>query len=135
MPDLETQKTVRIVHDGSIIKENIMEHVTTFSLHEIEQLDTIGRYPLKKPILFKSAYDASEKVWSLWNDKLALYGVGETYEEMICSLEEEIESHAICFTKLPDNKRSEDALHLKRNLEEYINFNMILKICEQKYGA
>jgi len=99
-----------------------------------EEMSSIGRYKLLKPVTFEVSYDMVNSLWCLKNYDLALDGYGSTYNESIECLEEDIESHVLCFTRCSDSEQSEDSLTVKANLKEYIDFKQVLDYLRERDG-
>lgn len=78
----------------------------------------IGKYKFKKPLELTAHKDAEG--WSLINEDLAIYAYGDTFDQALISLEDEIESLLICFSKY-DSKEIVDGDLLKKRLKEYLN--------------
>lgn len=109
---------------------------SVFKIQEdtMKSLDKIGDYPLQRPILFTTSYDADEGVWGLVNEDLALYGYGTSYIKAIKSLEGEIEGHVISFTRHPDEEHSKESIEIKARLQTYVDFAEVLRIMNERYG-
>ena len=99
-----------------------------------EEMSNIGRYELLKPVTFDVSYDMENSLWCIQNYDLALDGYGSTYNEAIECLEEDIESHVLCFTRCDDSEQSQDSLNVKRKLLEHINFNQVLAYLYERDG-
>ena len=84
---------------------------------KIEDLDDIK---LKKPLLIDISYDSEDDLWVLENDNLRIYGVGETYEEALERLKENLEIVIEEYMYEDDSKLTETAKQLKQRLREYI---------------
>ena len=96
-----------------------IEHEKTMSL------DKIGKYQLKKPLTLKTTHEKEDKLGGVVSEELAIYGYGKNYEEVISSLEEEIESLAICFTKYSDEELTKESPEIKKKLQEYIDIKEV----------
>lgn len=116
-------------------KTSHLESVTDIEEQQSESLSQIGRYPLKKPVEFKTSYDLEDNLWGLVNDELALNGYGTDYDNTISSLEEELEGHVLSFTEYPDERHSDGSLKLKAELKKYVDFKAVLAEMDKKYGA
>lgn len=116
-------------------KTSHLEYVTDIEEQQSEFLSQIGRYPLKKPVEFKTDYDLEDNLWGLVNDELALNGYGTNYKDTISSLEEELEGHVLSFTKYPDERHSDGSLKIKVELKKYVDFKTVLAEMDKKYGA
>jgi hypothetical protein len=99
-----------------------------------EEMNSIGRYKLLKPISFEVYYDMDDSLWCLENFELALRGYGKTYNDAIECLEGDIESHVLCFTRYPDSRQSDDSLIVKKKLKEHIDFNQVLDYLRERDG-
>lgn len=107
-------------------KTSHLESVTNIKEQMNESLSQIGKYPLKKPVVFKTCYELEDNLWGLENDELALNGYGTNYENTISSLEEELEGHVLSFTKYPDECHSDGSLKIKNELKKHIDFQVVL---------
>jgi hypothetical protein len=99
-----------------------------------EELSSIGRYTLLKPVTFEMSYDMDNSLWCLHNYDLALDGYGSTYKEAIECLEEDIEGHVLFFTRYPDSRHTNDSLIVKKNLKEFIDFKQVLDYLRERDG-
>ena len=99
-----------------------------------EEMSSIGRYTLLKPVTFEVFYDMDDSLWCLENRELALNGYGKTYNDAIECLEENIEGHVICFTRCDDSEQSKASLLVKERLKEHIDFNQVLDYLRERDG-
>jgi hypothetical protein len=99
-----------------------------------EEMNSIGRYKLLKPVTFEVHYDMDDSLWCLENYDLALDGYGSTYNEAIECLEENIEGHVLSFTRRPDSEQSDDSLSVKKKLKKYLDFNQVLDYLRERDG-
>lgn len=115
-------------------KTSKINPVDSLEPHTAEELTSLGRYKLMKPILFQLSYDIDNSLWCLKNDELALSGYGSTYRRTIQCLEECVEGHALFFTSYPDSDHTEDSLLIKNKLQECINFDQVLSYLKERDG-
>jgi hypothetical protein len=115
-------------------KECNIDAVDYIEMIKTEEMSSIGRYTLLKPVTFEVSYDMDDSLWCLENWELALRGYGRSYNDAIECLEEDIESHVLSFTRHPDSKQSADSLSVKAKLKEYIDFNQVLDYLYERDG-
>jgi len=126
-----------VIVGGSISQNQKMHDIDTVDYIEMltsEELYSIGRYKLLKPVAFDVFYDKSDSLWCLENHDLALEGYGKTYNDAIECLEGNIEGHVLYFTRYPDSRHSDDSLIVKRKLKEHIDFNQVLDYLHERDG-
>jgi len=119
-------KWVTVKGDGiTTQKSYTLKTVTGITEEKTIILDKIGEYQLKKPLTLKTSYEKEDKLCGLVCEELAIYGYGENYRKTITSLEEEIESLAICFTKYSDEELTKESPEIKKKLQEYIDIKAV----------
>ncbi|MDO5845263.1 MAG: hypothetical protein Q4Q53_09000 [Methanocorpusculum sp.] len=150
MQAVEQKKTVTIspeVHNriislrrgnqtyGDVVAEAINLKIRLDSLipKTFKCLNSIGIYPLRKPMNFDVSFDSQDVIWDIRNKELSILGCGNTYDEIISSLEDEIDCYVAAYM-LSNHKLSKESIELKKQLDEYIDFNKALEIYSDKYG-
>ncbi|MDV0442430.1 hypothetical protein McpAg1_16720 [Methanocorpusculaceae archaeon Ag1] len=120
---------------GDVVAESISQTLrSAVSPTMFENLHAVGRYPLQKSVEFQMWFDEESQFWCVENKELALLGMGVTYSEIISSLEDCIDGHLLLFTRFSDEEHSADSLEVKKNLEEYLDFDSSYKLYLEKYG-
>ena len=131
--DIETQildlikspvEIVGITAGRAKIKQ-IKEILDLRPLEEI-YMESIGKYKFKQKIAIKISYDAEDDLWVLQNDDLGIVGVGDTYEEALEQLEDSLQVVIEGYLHEPDEKLTEDAKELKRNLQKYMENHILV---------
>ncbi|HJJ28846.1 MAG TPA: hypothetical protein O0X70_05590 [Methanocorpusculum sp.] len=100
-------------------KTDVFSGITSVTLNKI------GIHTLKKPLSFKSFYATEDNLYCIESDELSLHGYGETYQEALCDLADDLDTYARLVFAYPDDKCSAKSVADRKKVEEYADLNEI----------
>jgi len=91
----------------------------------------ITTYTFKEHFLLHYRYHEEDNLHELYNDDLAINAFGTNAYDVYNELIHEIYSHALVYTKFPEDELSPDSIDLKHKWKYYVDFDKVMKALEQ----